>query len=197
MSDNDSTQSDDTQIIELNTLRGKDACNFKLVNSNIKRLGNDELQLMLDIIFKRSKISLRILDWFVTTYSIMKNIRYRVKGKEFNVYLNYKSELKTFKKRHFDPFKRKKKFYYEILDTRLLTTIGQLNFFYWAITNDVIEYVDIHYDEIFDTMKAIIKNKKVNSSETVNDTVSDTKSSNSSSVYIPRPKKKRLVLSLS
>jgi hypothetical protein len=33
-------------------------------------------------------------------------------------------------------------------DTSLQTTIGQLNFFKWAIENQVLEYIEKNYDEI-------------------------------------------------
>jgi hypothetical protein len=33
-------------------------------------------------------------------------------------------------------------------DTSLQTTIGQLNFFKWAIENQVLEYIENNYDEI-------------------------------------------------
>ena len=63
--------------------------------------------------FKKSKdkkISLRLIDWFVTNYCkknkiiIEKNINNK---KEFiNIYNSYKSNLRAFSKQLFDPFRR-------------------------------------------------------------------------------------------
>ena len=65
---------------------------------------------LLDILTSDSKISLRIIDWFVTNYSKKYNTTYpivikRPKGsdirRQFMVYLDYKSQLKAFSKKQF------------------------------------------------------------------------------------------------
>ena len=59
------------------------------------------------------KISLRICDWFVTNYSKKYNISYPIvlnnKNKNFIVYLDYKSQLKAYSKKQFDPFCRRER----------------------------------------------------------------------------------------
>ena len=71
----------------------------------------------------QNKISLRIIDWFVTNYSKKNNIFYEIYKtkngkltfnsdgnkfyKQMNVYQSYKSKLKSFNKKKFDPFCRK------------------------------------------------------------------------------------------
>ena len=70
---------------------------------------------MIPILTQKSKISLRLLDWFVTNFAKKKNIAYFVDRKRggkkrkmyFNVFLNYKSQLKAYSKQQFDPFCRK------------------------------------------------------------------------------------------
>ena len=55
---------------------------------------------MLRIINGESRISLRIVDWFVTNYSKKNNIYYKLnKGDHFTVYQSYKSQLKSFSKK--------------------------------------------------------------------------------------------------
>jgi uncharacterized protein (UPF0218 family) len=49
------------------------------------------------------------------------------------------------------------------------TTIGQLNFFRWAITNKVIHYINEHYDEIDADMTS-----RNSTSKRANSTVSET-----------------------
>ena len=94
------------------------------------------------------KVSLRVLDWFVTNYAKMNNVSYMSKsGKHVIVYLAYKSHLKAYSKRMFDPFCR-----HERIDFHgISTTVGQLNFFAWAIEDEVLDYMkdrmsDIHAD---------------------------------------------------
>ncbi len=84
----------------------------------------------------------------------------------FLVHDNYKSQLKEYNKKNFDPFCRwnrirvyfdTKKYFY--------TTVAQLNFFKWAIENHVLDYILDSLDTIETAMneyeKAIKLEKKV------------------------------------
>jgi hypothetical protein len=50
----------------------------------------------------------------------------------------------------FDPFCRWKRIQFMGLDT----TVGQLNFFEWALQDDILKYLEEHYDEIHADMEA-------------------------------------------
>ena len=113
---------------------------------------------------KVDKISLRIIDWFVTNYSKKYDsmyTRYDRNGKQlnpFNVFHSYKSQLKSYSKKFFDPFCRRNRIKYNYNDTDILsTTIGQLNFFKWAINYGVIDYIKDNYKEIEDDMNESIR----------------------------------------
>ena len=102
------------------------------------------LEALADALGSKS-LSLRVLDWFVTNYSKRTNIVYTIRRKHeersFNVYLEYKSQLKGYSKRLFDPFSRRTRIEFKVDEkTTIHTTIGQLNFFRWAICNDVLKY---------------------------------------------------------
>ena len=85
-----------------------------------------------DILSGKSNLSLRLIDWFVTNYSKKYNISYMTKNnKHVIVYLSYKSHLKAYSKKMFDPFCRWKRIKFHEMDT----TVGQLNFFEWAIAD--------------------------------------------------------------
>lgn len=116
------------------------------------------VNIMIPILTESSPISLRILDWFITNYS-RDHIKTLVRDplfKDFNVYSSYKGQLKAFNKKLFDPFCRlhinskvkKFEFVYDEGGKYVVTTIGQLNFFKWAIENHIIDYVTKHYEEI-------------------------------------------------
>jgi len=111
------------------------------------------------------KISLRLIDWFVTNYCKKYKISIQIKKSKkvhfISIYDSYKSNLKAFSKKAFDPFRRKEKIFlnYDIKDknSKVLkivfteksikknnyidTTIGQLNFFKWVIDNDIYAYI--------------------------------------------------------
>lgn len=94
------------------------------------------------------KISLRVLDWLVTNYAKKRNIVYQtcVNGRDvtFNMYLEYKSQLKAYSKRHFDPFSRRERVWFH----GVKTTCGQLNFFRWAMQYGVLDFAREHHDAI-------------------------------------------------
>jgi hypothetical protein len=125
---------------------------------------------MLNIINGESDISIRVLDWFVSNYSKKNNTFYkiRVNGRDdfFYVNIEYKNQLNGYSKMYFDPFCRKKKVIYSYKnddggeDITFLSSIGQLNFFQWAIRNKVIRYVQLHIGEIEEDMKEISKKNR-------------------------------------
>jgi len=103
-----------------------------------------------EILTGKSRLSLRLLDWFATNYSKKHNVSYVTKsGRHVIVYLVYKAHLKAYNKKMFDPFCRCKRIKFRGLDT----TVGQLNFFEWVIQDEVLEYLDEHYDDIHKDME--------------------------------------------
>lgn len=119
----------------------------------------NNIQHVLPIITTNSEISIRILDWFVTNYAKKNNTIYPIVDAaahsvaHFNVYLQYKAQLKGYKKKLFDPFCRKQRiFFYYDRNKCFVTTIGQLNFFRWALKYNVLDYVSSHLQEITEDM---------------------------------------------
>jgi hypothetical protein len=112
------------------------------------------LSRMLKIITGESKISLRIVDWFATNYAKKNYTLYPIHTTNgdvirFKVYFDYKLKLKAYSKKRFDPFCRWDRISIPYKnETSIETTIGQLNFFKWAIENKVIEYIDENYETI-------------------------------------------------
>ena len=104
----------------------------------------ENLDRVRNILSGDSRISLRLLDWLVTNYAKKYDIAYKKEDRFVNVYLAYKSHLKAYSKKMFDPFCRWKKIMFVGMDT----TVGQLNFFEWAIQDGVLDYLDEHYDEV-------------------------------------------------
>lgn len=138
-----------------------------------------KLDDMMSIINGESSISLRIVDWFVTNYAKKYYTVYELPvlrgDKEiqtrFKVYHDYKLKLKAYSKRRFDPFCRWERITIPYNDNNCMeTTIGQLNFFKWAIENKIIDYIKEHYEKIERDMNernSISKKKKDSRNESL------------------------------
>lgn len=105
-------------------------------------------QQLHDILTKTSGTkttpSLRRLEWFVTNYSKNQHVTYTApNGKMFTVHVAYKSSLDGYSKKLFDPFCRTSRIEFQ----GLTTTVAQLNFIRWCITNGIIEYLMKKPDE--------------------------------------------------
>ena len=151
-------------------LSSKETYHFKRVDNFFRSQDIQNIIRMLKIIDGSHRISLRLLDWFVTRYSKQHNIVINNivdnEDDNFAVHISYKAQLKSFKKRYFDPFRRRKKFWYSYnydkkdQSKRFITTIGQLNFFRWAFTNGVIQYIDDNYKLVGNAMQMANKEDK-------------------------------------
>ena len=183
----------------------KQLCYFKMIDKYFKKCPLEMRQKMVDIINSTSIISLRVLEWVVTK-SGTRALNIRLTDNDYySVNIMYKAQLKSYKKKNFDPFRRDKKFWYtydKSEDNKVLTTLGQLNFFKWAISNKIIEYVEKHYDEINNAMIKYnkeekikkIQKKKKNKIETVNKENVSQESSKSSSTVTTTNKSSSLCL---
>ena len=143
----------------------------ELLLNNLMDFYKDESNLtrMLKIITGDSKISLRIVDWFATNYAKKYYTLFVIDGtRRFKVYYDYKLKLKAYSKKRFDPFCRWDRISIPYKnDTCIETTIGQLNFFKWAIENQVINYIEENYDTIEKDMNN--RNSTSKRKETVTD----------------------------
>lgn len=147
-----------TKIINSKDLLMVSLSNFYNVKSNI----NSIIPIITPT--SNSKISLRLIDWFVTNYSKKNNTIIKRKDKDtiihFNVYLSYRSQLKAYSKQLFDSFRRRDRitFYFDV-DKSIETTIGQLNMFRWILQNDILDYIQ---NNLLDIENDMIKTQKDN-----------------------------------
>jgi hypothetical protein len=133
------------------TRRKKIHCKQELIVSSLQRFYNErqDLEEILKILQGTSEISLRLIDWFVTNYSKDHTTSYTLNNQEFLVYMNYKSQLKAYSKKLFDPFCRRERILFQVGPyPSFLTTVGKLNFFRWAIEKGVIKYILDHVADI-------------------------------------------------
>jgi hypothetical protein len=121
--------------------------------------GGDNLPTLQSILNGSTRMSLRVLDWLVTNFAKKRNIVYptTVNGRDvtFNMFLEYKSQLKAYSKRFFDPFCRRERVEFHGIET----TVGQLNFLKWAIQYGVIGYAKERHDDIEHDMLQSIQHR--------------------------------------
>lgn len=119
---------------------------------------------VLPIIRQRHDVvSLRLLDWLVTNYAKSHPIAYDLPDdggavRHYRLYEDYQVQLTANGKRYFDPFQRRARIRFTLVDDGevIITTLGQLNFFRWALRNDVIGYAVAHVKEIEAHMNACV-----------------------------------------
>ena len=119
-----------------------------------KKDNNINMDKMLSIINGESRISLRIVDWFATNFAKKHYTVYKLNDEQrFKVYVDYKLNLKAYSKKRFDPFCRWDRITVPYNTNQYIqTTIGQLNFFKWALEKNVIKYIEDNYSEIENDM---------------------------------------------
>ena len=158
--------------MELNNFIGSNISGKQhlLMTPLTKFYSNNNIEKIIPYLNGKSKVSLRVIDWFATNYSKKNNVVYYIERKkntspknrtlkkkkdtqfsnipssvynhQFNVYLNYKSQLKAYSKKQFDPFCRRDRIEFFYNNTKsIITTVGQLNFFRWALENKILDYI--------------------------------------------------------
>jgi len=172
----------------------------------------ENMKTIQTIVNGESKVSLRIIDWFVTNYAKKYDTEYVIRMRtgilkdliedcKFKVYHRYKLQLKAYSKRKFDPFCRWDRisipFAENGVECLMETTIGQLNFFKWAIENRILDFIELNYEEIEKDMNSRNSSSRRN-------TTSSTESSETGSEEAQTPpktdgktRKKRQELSVS
>ena len=148
---------------------------------------SSNLKIFLPIILQQTRLSLRSLDWFVTNYSKKYNTNYTIvkNGEQISYFpfKSYKSQLKAYSKKFCDPFCRRDRVIFdyssmEIIDFKqdikinhkeyIITTIGQLNFFRFAISDNIINYAIEHIEEIENHMNSTLKKRETEKSDLKN-----------------------------
>lgn len=129
----------------------------------------------LDIL-SNPRISLRVIDWSVTNFFKNKDIINKSNDSEriYFIHDSYKAQLKAYSKKQFDPFQRRTRINFHYApDKKMVTTVGQLNFFKWFIEGNVLDIISENLEQIETNMRTYVKeskkckkNKKTKSKET-------------------------------
>lgn len=176
-SETDTCGSDDEQ----KPLKGEIVSREEALLNSLLRFYNQDpqhLNILAAISKQKTIISLREMDYTVTNYSNNNKVVYKLKdGTNFNMYLDYKCQLRGYSKKCFDPFCRRQRIFldfgtktpkflddkdidkYKLREDGLVTTIGQLAFFRWAILNEVVDFCFNNKEKIDEEMEKMDKKK--------------------------------------
>jgi hypothetical protein len=170
-SDSDDSENSDDSDRELT----KKDLQFQTAKAFLKD-GNNFLTIYNILNYSRycgKKLSIRTLEWFVITYAKKKQVGYSLNGSSssdfFQVHKSYQDQLQSLTKKAFDPFCRggATRDYNKTVevqgkktDLKLTINMGQVNFFNWAISHEVLDYIIKHYEKIIDSKKCAEKKKR-------------------------------------
>lgn len=160
------------KTIYVNKIMSYNTQNSLLLKKLMSYYGKDgNIDKILPIINGEHKISLRLIDWFVTNYSKKYFTQYSLNdNKRFKIYVDYKLKLKAYSKKRFDPFCRWERIAIPYDETSSIqTTLGQLNFFKWILEHKVLEYIEDNLDIIerdMNNRSSSAKNKKSQNNQT-------------------------------
>jgi hypothetical protein len=177
------------------TRKRKIFCKQELIVNSLQRFYSmrEDKEEILKLLEGTSEISLRLIDWFVTNYAKQHNISYVLNNQEFLVYTNYKSQLKAYSKKLFDPFCRRERIMFQISGQPMFqTTVGKLNFFRWALEKGVLDYIKMNMAKIEAAMNASSKElQKIRKAST--GTTESTKSSTRKRIATTVPPNSKLM----
>ena len=164
-------------LTNMDTRRRKIDCKPELVITSLQKFygGLPNIDEIIPYLTGTAELSLRLIDWFVTNYCRKHFIGYSLNGKEFLVYVSYKSQLKAYSKQFFDPNCRRERIMFQIPGYEcFLTTVGKLNFFRWAIESKIIDYIQENYESIQEERLDAMKKNSRKSNQTTESSIDST-----------------------
>jgi len=147
----------DVESPTIDTRKRKIPCRREVLIISLQKFYSqrNDLKQLITLLQGNGDISLRLIDWFVTNYAKKNHVSYNLQSQEFVVYLNYKSQLKAYSKKLFDPFCRRERILFQCgTHESFETTVGQLNFFRWAFEKEILEYMRLNIQDIMKEEKA-------------------------------------------
>ena len=121
-------------------------------------------EILLPVATASFDVSLRLLDYCCTNYAKKTRVVIWEKQCALHLFSLYKDWLRHYRRRAFDPFRRRERIYFHHPDGEegaFETTVAQLNFLRWADMYGVITYVRRNMQAIErDMMRTLVESKK-------------------------------------
>ena len=121
--------------------------------------------VLVPMVTQTMDISLRMIDWLLVNWAKKNKILTRTPdGKEvINIYSTYKDHLKHYRRKLFDPFRRRERIFFSHprdQSSILSTTVGQLNFTFWALKYGIFDTCRKHLHAIETDMVSMLAESK-------------------------------------
>lgn len=124
----------------------------KNLHAILDREYTDEIatNILEPFLAQTSPVSLRLLDWTCVNWSKSHTVVCTsvTSSKQSEIYSAYRTVLSCWKRRLFDPFKRRNRILVNINGTEYETTLGQAHFTLWAYKTGVLSYALNNISEI-------------------------------------------------
>lgn len=125
----------------------------------------DRCKILLAILERRAGFSLRLTDYFTTSYCKSHSLFVSVDNANVSLSSDYERHLSVYNKKAFDAFARRAKIEITLCGKTINTTVGQLNFFRWFISRGL-------HILIIDLQEQIEREMKSRTSHRITDNVS-------------------------
>ncbi|CAM9105930.1 unnamed protein product, partial [Ectocarpus sp. 4 AP-2014] len=115
-----------------------------LLNSVLMWFNEEEsrVQTFSDIVHHKNGLSLRIIDWLITNFTKSFSVAIESDGLPRNLRRDYHKNLSAHNKKNFDPFARRRRIHIVLFgEERRVSTIGQLNFFRWFLSKNLVGFL--------------------------------------------------------
>lgn len=115
--------------------------------------------VLVPLLDQSAPVSLRLLDWAVVNWSKQHNIICSSihPGQMTNVHAAYQSALAYWKRRLFDPFRRRERISVTVDGETHETTLGQANFAHFIHDTGILAYVIAHAEIIEEDMNRVTR----------------------------------------
>ena len=122
-------------------------------------------EVLIPMVTQTMDISLRLIDWCLVNWAKKtKIVTMSPDGEPVTVYSCYKDALRHYRRRLFDPFRRRERIQFEGLLNKenviFETTVGQLNFTFWALRYNILESCRKHVQAIEADMNSMLSESK-------------------------------------
>ena len=148
------------RVKDVSTLSGRE----QTLMMQLEREYTNEIArtVLVPLMTQTSPISLRALDWAVVNWSKQHNIVCPsiVPGQMTNIHNSYRCALKYWKRRLFDPFRRRLRVIVDVDGQEYETTLGQANFALWTYKTGVLNYVTTNIEIIEADMNRVSQRQK-------------------------------------
>lgn len=127
--------------------------------------------VLVPLINKQAPVSLRALDWAVVNWSKQVNAicTSLTPGRYTNIHKSYQESLRFWKRRLFDPFRRRYPLEVRIDGQVYRTTLGQANFALFVFETGIMAYVVRNIADIEENMNHVVHQQREERSRALKD----------------------------